>query len=252
MRENLVTSKIAKGENVPGVFIDLDSSAAAEGMAHAGYGFLLVDLQHGVIDTRSAVSILTAISTTDCMPFVRVPGNEPAAIMQALDFGAMGVVCPLINTADQAARFVDAMRYPPQGSRSWGPFRAAIYAGENYTQEANDTLMAIAQIETKEAMDNLDAILATPGLDGVLVGPNDLGFSYGNWPQAMPEDPQVVEAIKTIAAKCRDHGVIPGIHSGDAAMARQMFDWGYRFSTISTDMGLMIKAAKESLAALEG
>lgn len=252
MRENLVKTKIAKGETVPGLFIDLDSSLAAEALAQAGYGFLLVDLQHGVIDTRSAVSILTAISTTDCMPFVRVPGNDPAAIMQALDFGAMGIVCPLVNTAEQATSFVDALRYPPQGSRSWGPIRAALYGGENYTQEANDKIMAIAQIETKEAMDNLDDILATPGLDGVLVGPNDLGFSYGNWPQAMPEDRHVVEAIKTIAKKCVEHGVTPGIHSGDAAMARQMFDWGYRFSTISTDVGLLTKAARESLAALNG
>ena len=250
MRSNKVRQVWQDGGNAVGCFLMLDSFVGAEALAHAGYDFLFVDMQHGAIDTRSAIAMMTAISTTDCTPIVRVPSNEIGIINRALDHGAYGIVCPLVNSRAEAEQFIDAVRYPPEGSRSWGPVRAATYGGEDYTIEANRTLLTIAMIETREAYENREEILDTAGLDAILVGPNDLGFSFGNWPRSMPEDPAAVEAIREIAKAATARGVMPGIHCGDAAMAREMFIWGYRFASVGTDLGHMMVGAAQSLASL--
>ncbi|RED54214.1 HpcH/HpaI aldolase family protein [Aestuariispira insulae] len=252
MKANKLLTLLKNGGTGIGLFADIDSSIVAEGLAGLGFDFIFVDQQHGLIGDKDMLGMITAINTTECTPIVRVSSNEPGAIMRALDYGALGVVCPLVNTGEEAARFVEATRYPPEGGRSWGPMRPNIHYGSDYTLEANNQILAIAQIETREAIDNLDDILATPHLDGILVGPNDLGFTYGNWPKAMPDDKQVVEAMKRVAKACAEKGIFAGIHCGDTAMAREMFDWGYRFASVSTDIGYLLKAASETLETLRG
>ena len=252
MKPNKLQDILTNDGNGVGLFADIDSSIVAEGLAGLGYDFIFIDQQHGMIDDRAILNMITAINTKDCTPIVRVPSNEPGAIMRALDYGALGVVCPLVNNGAEAARFVEATRYPPEGGRSWAPFRPSIQYGDDYTFEANKHVLAIAQIETREAVENLDEILSTPNLDGVLVGPNDLGFTYGNWPKAMPEDPQVIDAMQRITTACQEKGVFAGIHCGDTAMARQMFDWGYRFASVSSDLGYLLKGAGEALGELRG
>ena len=230
----------------------MDSILGAEALASLGYDFVFVDLQHGAMDDAVARNMITAITTTDTTPIVRVPSNEPGAIMRALDAGALGVVCPLVNTGAEAAAFVEACFYPPEGGRSWAPVKPTLQHGSDYTFEANKQIQAIAQIETKEAVENLEDILSTPHLDGVLVGPNDLGFTYGNWPQSMPEDPSVIEAMKLVAKRCAEKGLYAGIHCGDVAMAQEMFGWGYHFASVSGDIGYLMTGAGKALEELRG
>ena len=240
---------MADNGNAVGMFLCLNSSLSAEALSHVGYDFFFIDMQHGAIDTQAAIAIMTAMKTTDTTPIVRVPSNEIGTINRALDHGAMGIVCPLINNRMEAEQFINALRYPPQGSRSWGPIRAGI-GKPDYTQQAATQILAIAMIETKQGFENLDEILETPGLDAILVGPNDLGFSFGNWPKAMPDDPAVVNAIKVIATKAREKNIMAGIHCGDPTMAKEMFSWGYRFASVGVDLGHLVGAADATLKAV--
>lgn len=248
MRSNKMKETIANGGNAVGMFLTLSSQLSAEALSHVGYDFFFIDMQHGAIDAQAAISIMTAMKTTETTPIVRVPSNDLGTINRALDHGAMGIVCPLVNSRAEAEQLVNAVRYPPDGSRSWGPIHAGI-GQPNYTIKAKDTILTIAMIETKQGFDNLDEILDTPGLDAILCGPNDLGFSFGNWPQAMPDDPATIDAIKAIADKANAKGIIPGIHCGDVEMAKEMISWGYRFVSVGLDVGHLVAAADSVLKA---
>ena len=129
-------------------------------MAAQGWDSLTIDLQHGLIDYQVAVGMLQAISGGPTTPLVRIPWLDPAIIMKLLDAGAYGVICPMINSAEETERFVAACRYPPAGIRSFGPLRARLYAGSDYFKEANRTILAIAMIETHSALEHLDEILS--------------------------------------------------------------------------------------------
>lgn len=241
-----------KSNNVgQGVFVCIDSALSARALAMTGLDFMILDQQHGLIDSQQLDQMITALIGSPCTPVVRVANNDPALIMGALDRGAVGIVCPLVNTGEQAGSFINALRYPPEGGRSFGPMKPNLYYGSNYTQKANANILAIAQIETKEAVENLDEILSTKGLDAILVGPNDLGFTYGNQPQAMPEDPNVQAAMKKIATACRAKGIFAGIHCGDVKMAKEMMSWGYQFMTIGTDVSYLQAFANQTLHAMD-
>ena len=146
-------------------------------MAHAGWDSLVVDMQHGMIDYQMMVTMLQAISTTNTVPLVRVPWNDPAHIQKALDAGAYGIICPMINNRAEAEKFVGSCRYAPLGYRSSGPIRASLYGGADYHMKANDIVLAFGMIETAEAMENLDEIMSVKGLDAIYVGPSDLSIS---------------------------------------------------------------------------
>ena len=244
MRPNRIKQIWQDGGAVINGWASIPSSIAAETMAHQGWDSLLVDQQHGMVDFQSAVTMLQAISTTDTVPLTRVPWLEPGIIMKSLDAGAYGVICPMINTRAQAEALVSYCRYAPEGQRSWGPVRGLLYGGPDYGQHANATVLAIAMIETQQALDNLDEILAVPGLDGVYVGPSDLGLSLGGKPVPDQTDPKVVEAIGQICAKAKARGVAPGIHCAAPAYAKSMIDQGYQLVTLGTDNTLLAKAAK--------
>ena len=158
-------------------------------------------MQHGVIDYQVAVTMLLALSTGDCTPIVRVPWNEPGIIGKMLDAGAMGIIIPMVNSVDEARAAVAACRYAPVGARSYGPTRAAIYAGADYFAHANEQVACIPMIETKRALDDLDAILAVPGIDAVYVGPADLSITLG-LPPRMDNGGAFEEARLTIAEAC--------------------------------------------------
>jgi 4-hydroxy-2-oxoheptanedioate aldolase len=204
-------------------------------MAHQGFDWLCVDMQHGVIDYRDAVAMLTAISTTDTIPFVRVPWNDPPTIMKVLDAGAYGVVVPLINTRADAEQAVAACRYPPHGIRSNGANRAILYSGADYVAGANDQIACIPMIETRQAIDNLDDILSVPGVDAIYVGPSDLSFALGLPPRMDNEHPLHVETVDTILAACKRHGVAAGIHTGGPAFSRRFLDRGFQMITLTSD-----------------
>jgi 4-hydroxy-2-oxoheptanedioate aldolase len=252
VRENRLRTIWSEGGTVVNGWLHVPSSFSAEVMAHAGYDSLTIDMQHGPVDYGSLVPMLQAISTTDTAPVVRVPWHDSGLIMQVLDAGCYAVICPMVNTREQAEAFVGACRYPPAGYRSYGPFRVALYGGEDYTDYADDTVVTMAMIETREALDNLDEILGVTGLDAVFVGPSDLGQSLGYGPGVDREEPEVVEAIDRVLAAARDRGLPAGIFTGSTGSASRMVEKGFRFVNVSTDAQLMAGAAAGVVADLKG
>ncbi len=250
MRQNRIREIWRQGGAVINGWLAIPSSLSAETMAHQGWDSLTVDQQHGMVDFQSAVPMLQAISTTDTVPITRVPWLEPGIIMKSLDAGAYGIICPMINSRQDAEALVGCCRYAPDGHRSYGPVRALMYAGADYPRHANETVLAIAMIETQEALDNLDQILSVPGLDGVYVGPSDLGLSLGGEPKPDQTDPKIVEAIEGILAAAKKHGVTAGIHCGAPAYARRMIDLGFQLVTILNDNMLLASAAKRAVTEL--
>ena len=248
MRENKLKSIWARGEAVVNGWLSIPSAFSAEVMAHQGFDSLTVDMQHGVIDYQVAVTMLQGISTTGAMPMARVPWNDPARLMKILDAGAYGVICPMVNTREEAEALVRACKYPPRGYRSWGPVRASIYAGADYGDHANDDIVVMPMIETAEAMKNLDEILSVPGVDGVYVGPSDLSLALGLKPRLDQTDAPVVEAQQKIAEACKRHGVVAGIHNSTAAYALKMIAQGYQFVTLASDSRHMAMKAAEEVA----
>jgi 4-hydroxy-2-oxoheptanedioate aldolase len=252
VRDNALRRIWANGGSVINGWLGIPDAFATEVMAHCGWDSLCIDLQHGLAGYESTVAMLQAIATTDVTPLVRVPWNDPAIIMRCLDAGAFGVICPMINTAEQAARFVGACRYAPIGYRSLGPIRAQIYAGADYALHANDSIVALAMIETSEALANLDAILATRGLDGVYVGPADLSLSLGFPGRLDPTESMVVDAMDTILAACKQRGLRCGVHTGSIAYAERMRARGFDLVTVLSDSRILARAAEEIVTELRG
>ena len=250
MRENTIRSIWAKGGTVYNGWLAIPSSISAELMAQQGFDSICIDLQHGAIDYQVALTMLQAISTTPTIPVARIPWNDPAIIGKMLDAGAYGIICPMVNTRAEAERFVGACRYAPLGYRSVGPLRASLYAGADYWKHANSTVLTMAMIESKEAMSNLEDILATPGLDSVYVGPSDLSVSMGESAGFDPVFPEVLKSIERIAKLASKHNVVPGIHVGSVAYGKRMADMGYRFITYLSDFRLLQWATAKGLKAL--
>jgi len=235
-----------------GAWLSLGNVHTAELLANAGFDWVVVDLQHGLIEYGDLLRMLPAISTTDTTPLVRVSGNNLPEINKVLDAGAMGVIVPLVNTAEQAAAAVSACRYPPDGTRSFGPTRAALYGGRGYAAEANGQIACIAMIETQEGLDNLEAIVATPGLGGVYVGPSDLALSLGLPPRGDTDEPRHLAAVEQILAACKRAKVPAGIHTGGLEWTERRLAMGFDFVTLSNDIGFMMQAVTADLAAVRG
>ena len=252
MRENRLKQIWQVGETALNGWLQIANGYATEMMAHTGWDSLTIDMQHGPVSYEAAVTMLQVISTTNTVPLARVPWNEPGIIMRLLDAGCYGIICPMVNSRAECEAFVGACRYPPHGYRSHGPNRARLYAGNDYPNQADETVVTMAMIETAAAMQNLDAILSTPGLDAIYVGPADLSRSLGGPPDGDLNKPLVATAIDQILAGCRQHGIMPGIHTGSAQFATQMIDRGFRFVTISSDVRLMALKADEIITAVKG
>ena len=249
MRPNTVLRAWRAGERTIGAWLGTPSGHTAESMAHAGFDWLCIDMQHGVIDYNDTVNMLRGISTTDTIPFVRVPWNDPPTLMKVLDAGAYGVVIPLVNNREEAERAVWACRYPPQGGRSFGPARAMMYAGDGYVAEANDEIAVICMIETAEALDNLDEILSVEGVDCAYIGPSDLAFAIGMQPAGDNPDPRHQETVLGILEACKRHGVAPGCHTGSVEYTTKWLDAGFQMVTLGSDGAFMRRQADADLAA---
>ena len=250
MRENTVKRAWREGRVTYGAWLSVPSAFSAEVMAHQGYDWLCIDMQHGVIDYQTAVTMLQAISTTDTIPFVRAPWNEPGIIGKMLDAGAYGAIIPMVNTREQAEAAVGACRYVPDGYRSYGPVRAAYYAGADYANHANEEIACIPMIETAEAVSRLDEILGVPGIDAVYVGPADLSLTLGLPPRMDHDDQSFQDARLAIAKACGDRGITAGIHAS-AALASKHVEAGYRMITISSDVGSMATGAAQDLRSVK-
>ncbi len=248
MRANKLREIWAEGGTAVNGWLHIPSSWSAEVMSHAGFDSVTVDLQHGLSGYQDTVTMLQAIATSDAIPLARSSWNDPAQIMRLLDAGAYGIICPMINNRAEAESFVGACRYPPLGFRSLGPTRARIYAGPDYAQFANETIVTLAMVETEEALHNLPDILSTPGLDGVFVGPGDLGFSLTGQTAMDMNDPIMGNALKKIAETTHKHNLVAGIWVPTVESAQMMRRLGYQFITLSSDTRLLDAAAKDFIS----
>ena len=231
-------------------WLTMPEPLGAEILARQGWPALVLDLQHGAIDDPAALRVLQTLQGLGALPLLRVPWLDPGAVMKALDRGAQGVICPMIDSAEQAERFVQACLYPPMGIRSWGPVRAGLDGSAAYAEEANDLVAPIVQIETLGALEQLDEILAVPGLAAIFVGPNDLAWALGHGPGSDREEPELLELLLELPARARARGVQAGIHCAAPAYARRMVQAGYRLITIGSDASFLGRSGRVMLTSL--
>lgn len=243
MRTNKVRDIWNAGGNVVNGWLASSSSYSAEIMASLGFDSVGLDLQHGMVDFDQALPILQAISVQAPTPLARIPWNDPVWIMKVLDAGALGLVCPMVNSAAEAEHLVQAMRYPPRGFRSFASVRGPLYMGPDYAKQANDTVIAFAMIETKTALDNIEEIVKVEGLDAIYIGPSDLALGIGHDPIPDPTEKAVLDAIEHVRRVAAEAGVMPCIHTAGGEHARRCFEQGFRLCTIANDVSLMRKAA---------
>lgn len=231
-------------------WLSIGNSFTAEIMAAQDYDSLTIDMQHGALDYAAALPMMQAMRASGKTLMARVPWNDPGIIMKAMDTGAYGIICPMINSRAEAEALVSAMRYPPHGSRSFGPTRVNFAAGPGYAEEANDEMLAIAMIETAEAVANLEEIVTTPGLDAVYIGPADLtlGVMNGALPPGFDrEEPEMIEVIRRILSAAKKAGIRAGLHCGTPDYAARAIGWGFDLTTISGDSRLLAAASAASV-----
>jgi 4-hydroxy-2-oxoheptanedioate aldolase len=241
-----------EGASAVNAWLGIPSTVTAEIVSRQGFDAITVDLQHGINDYSSAVPMLQAISASDATPMARVPWLEPGIIMKLLDAGALGIVCPMINTPADAERFVRYCRYAPDGERSFGPVRTGLLHGPGYVKQANESIVTLAMVETGQALAQVADIVRTPGLTGVYIGPSDLGLSLGYEAKLDQTEPVVMDAIKRILEAARGAGIKAGIHCLAPAYAREMLELGFDLVTLGTDIRLFTAAYADAMGELRG
>jgi 4-hydroxy-2-oxoheptanedioate aldolase len=255
MHANRLRQIWAEGRPALNAWCSLGGAMVAEAMAAQGWDALTIDTQHGVIGYAEMVAMLQAATASGVTPLVRVSWNAPGEIMRALDAGAWGVICPMVSTPAEAAAFVAACRYPPEGYRSYGPTRAALALGPDYAQHAIAEVLAFAMIETADGLENVEAICATPGLDGIYIGPSDLSLSLGGEPRQDSQEPTLLAAFSRILTACKAAGVRAGVHTTSVAYSQQMLAMGFDLVTVGADLRWLMGGRREALemrAYLEG
>jgi 4-hydroxy-2-oxoheptanedioate aldolase len=237
---NDLRAKWDEGHAAFGMWAGIDSSLTAELAADVGYDYVCVDLQHGMSDERTMVAMFQSIAGAGSTPLARLAWNEPWLIMRALDLGSAGVIIPLVGSGDEARRAVEACKYPPDGNRSYGPIRAAHVVGSAAPSDLADAVLCFAMIETRDGLENLDEIAATPGLDGLYIGPSDLSIALGLPPRGVVGDlgddlKPLADAIERVRAACAANGLIAGMHCGSGAAAERYARAGFRLITVAVD-----------------
>lgn len=246
-----IRDRLAAGKPLFNAWATLGAPFAIELAADAGADIVTIDQQHGIGDNTELLACLTAARAAGVPALVRVASNDTGLIGRALDAGAQGVICPMVNNAADAAALVAAVKYPPLGARSTGPFRARFLLPD-YFQHANGWTITCAQIETRESIDNLDAILATPGIDMICAGPNDLAISLSGGRHADIRAGAVVDALDLTLEKCREHGVIAGIFANDTEYAKPLLAKGWQVVAVATDARWLANGAREAKRAICG
>jgi 4-hydroxy-2-oxoheptanedioate aldolase len=252
MRANGVKQKFRNKETVLGGWCAIGSPYSAELMGHGGYDTVVVDLQHGMIFIEQAMAMLAALSSTAAMPMVRVSENHFFEVNKLLDAGAYGVICPMIDDVEAARRFVSACRYPPMGTRSYGPTRGFLYGGPDYFSGANQEILTLGMIETPQGLRNVDEIAAVEGLDGLFIGPADLSLALGVSPVPEWRSGPLAEAIDTILASARRHGKMAGIYCTSVQFAQDMLAKGFDYLNLGNDAAYLRTTSQEWVTALKG
>lgn len=253
MRPNRVKQAWRDGTTVRAMWSVGGDPVLAEVLATSGVDALVLDMQHGVgIGPERAVAVLQAINTTATVPFVRVPWNDPVHIQYVLDAGAYGLIVPLVNTPEEAARAAGACRYPPLGYRSAGPNRVTLGDNADYMEHANEEIACLVMIEHIDAVNDLEAIAQVPGLDGFFIGPGDLAISLGLPLATAAADPAHIAACSRVRDVALAHGLVAGIACTGPEDARQRVQDGFTFCPFGSDWGFVIAGAKAALATFEG
>ena len=250
MKQTKLHEKWQAGGHGLNGWCSLPSMVTAEMMSHHDFDSLTIDLQHGLIEYQTALSMLQAITASGITPLARVTWHDPGMIMKLLDAGCLGIICPMVNTPQQAQDFVGAMHYAPAGYRSSGPTRAAMIHGSSYHEQANDMMISLAMIETAEALANVDAICATQNLTGIYIGPSDLSVSLGYKAGLDRTEPEIDKAIGTILAAAKTHGKLAAIHCGSTDYLKSAWARGFELATLASDIRFFNKILSDSMTAL--
>jgi len=248
-----VISKLARalaGEGVYSAWVGINDAQVAEALAREDFDAVTLDMQHGSLDLVGAARAVLSVALAGKPSVVRVGVGDFAAASRMADAGAAAVIAPMINSPAEARAFAEAMKFPPLGRRSWGP-RACMplsgFVGPAYLHEANAITLAIAMIETREALAAVDEICATPGIDGVFVGPSDLSIALAGGGTVDPHGPAVEEAVAKVVAAARGAGKFAGLFCFTGAQAKAARARGIKFTSISTDALLLRAAARGEL-----
>ena len=230
-----------------GLWSAIPDSFGIEQVAGLDLDYVCVDVQHGVVGYACMVSMLRTINAAGAAPLVRVAQNEPWMLMQALDAGALGVIVPMVNDAAEAARAVSACRFPPAGTRSYGPIRAASVVGSKDPDALASEVLCIVQIETREGLENVEEIAATPGLDGIYIGPADLALALGLPLDSGGEEAEHVEAVRRVREAGRRNNVAVGLHGTSGESAREHAEQGYSLVNVGVDYLLLSAAVRQEV-----
>ncbi len=249
MRTNTAKAKMVAGQPAFGYSLGLGSALAAEALANCGIDFIQLDTQHGSFGPDSTIAATMAMAKSSAIPMARVARNDYTLIGRLLDEGMMGIIVPMVHTVEEARAAAEACRWPPIGKRSWGWGSAGRY-GDDYADRINDELFLAVQLESIQAVENAEAIMSVPGVDGCWVGPADLAFSLGIHPRDAAKDDRHARALERVVQVCKDTGKIPGLSCSGPAEARDRTAQGFRYLTAGGDLGLMLTAARAGLVTM--
>lgn len=238
--KNLLKEKFVGKTPIFGTFITIGHPEISEALASVGLDYLLIDMEHSPISMETAELLLQAMSSSSTTPLIRVAWNDQVMVKRALDIGAHGIAFPFVNTKEEAMRAVSSVKYPPQGIRGYGPRRPEIVE-KDYFKDANKEILVAVQIESPEAVRNIDEILSVPGVDIAIVGPSDLSLTLGVFD--MKDDAMFKSAIRKIVNACENKGVVPCIYSNYDEVQRWLRD-GFRMLIVETDLSLLLKEGR--------
>ncbi|AWK89859.1 HpcH/HpaI aldolase family protein [Azospirillum thermophilum] len=243
--------RLAAGQPLFSAWCGTPDAGIAELLAGEGFDAVVLDMQHGPIGFETMTQMIAGVAALGRPSIVRVPVEAFATASRALDAGAAAVIAPMINSVEDARRFASFVKFPPLGSRSWGPHRAQLLSGlsvGDYVAQANGFSLAIAMIETRAALQAVDAILDEPGIDGVLVGPADLSIALSDGAGLDPMGPAVQEALRHVAACCKARGKFASVFCHSPERAVELSEMGYRLMAVMSDRMMLRAAAGQALA----
>jgi len=251
-----LAKKLHAGETVYSGWCGLPYPLVAETLARDGFAAVAIESQHGLWDVGGILNGIAAVRQGGGAPIVRVPLNDFALVSRALDFGAEGIIAPMINTAADAKAFANAAKFPPIGERSWGPHRAMTLGGVSdmgtYLREANDNIITLAMIETRTSLANFEAIITTPGIDGFFLGPSDLSIALSDGKTVDPLSKEVEGHLDTLIAGAQKAKKIPGAYCHSAERAAALAKRGVKFLAVSSDLSMLRAGAATALKVLKG
>lgn len=243
---NTAKRKMLEGKPAYGFSMGLASPLIAEALSRTNIDFLMVETQHGAWDFEATVNAFMAIAGGSAIPMTRVAKNDYTLIGRSLDQGALGIIVPMVHTPEDAKAAADACRLPPRGTRSWGLGRARTF-GDDYTDHIDDEVFVAIQLESIEAVENAEAIMAVSGVDGCWAGPADLALSMGIHPRNAATDDRHIRALEKVVQACKNTGKIPGLACGSPEEAKRKAEQGFQFLTAGGDLGMLLGAANAGL-----